>query len=377
MTPELQHDPGADIADLAPHCVGLTEADLHLSPTFIDFVVRWLSGARFEEQRWPNQLSEELWNPLPRMEAAAEFRLQRLLLDPEGQSIIDRVYEWFVSLATGRMDDLKALHGRYHFIAIVGIPRTGGSYLTSEIFRALDYESRQVPAAVAHDGFPNARPFSLYEQENSWIDGLMSISEYLVTLELFFARDCRESRIIVPKKVTKAIYSSGLFKCVFGPRAEYLVTVRHPIACCISTYEKSGGLPTDGKMKVRSAIERWIGRDLHETGVRFADLPTMDYFDAYVRYWEQFYITLALSGMLARRDYSVIPYGKEAMEQTAQRFHARYNSKEKPAEFMVSPGLRARHPDWVVRAQKAVARVTDVWNLVGLEFPQAALEAVS
>ncbi len=350
-----------------------TEAGLSLSPTFIDFAVRWLSGTGFSAQCWANQLSEQRGNERVLMDDAAEYRLQRLLLDEQGQALIDRVYDWFTRLATGRTEALEELHTRCHFIAVVGIPRTGGSYLTSEIFRALAYEPQQVPAAIAHDGFPDARPFSMFGHNNSWIDCLLSIGEYLVLLELFFAGGCGGTRTVVPKKATKAVYAGGLFKHVFGADAEYLITVRHPLACCISTYDKSGGLPPDGRFKVRSAIERWIRRDLCLTGISAEELAGMDYFEAYARYWEQFHIALALSGLVAHRNYRVIPYGSESMEATARRFHEHYGSARPITRFLSSAGQHKRHPQWVARSKEAIARVDSVWHLLGLEFPKDAL----
>lgn len=96
---------------------------------------------------------------------------------------------------------MKPFHYRYNFICVVGTPRHGGSYVTKQLFRAL------------------------------------------------------ESMIPVTKKATKAAYQGGFFDRVLGPNAEYIITLRHPIPACISTYEKSGGLPADGRLAVRGNIE--------------------------------------------------------------------------------------------------------------------------
>jgi hypothetical protein len=351
----------------------LSTHDVPLSPVFINFVTRWLDRDWTSAEKWHDQLSEELSNANRRMAHAAGFALAKITTDPIGEQAIEKAYSWFHALATGNMRPLRRLHSRFDFIAIVGIPRNGGSYLTTELFSALGYSPTSVPAAIAHDGVPDARPFRLKRRANSWIDSLMSMSEYLTMLELFFEPTEHRARTIVPKKLTKAVYAGPLFRTVLGPRAEYFVTVRHPISSCVSTYEKSGGLPIDGKIKTRSAMEQWIARDLVLTGVTPSELQQLSYFTAYVRYWEQFHINLAMSGLLAHQKLHIVPYGKDSMEGTAQSFHQRFDNHQAPANFVATEGKDGLHQDWVARSEEAINRVYNAWKLVGLQFPVESL----
>lgn len=75
-------------------------------------------------------------------------------------------------------------------------------------------------------------------------------------------------------------YQGSFFREVFGPDADCLITLRHPIAACISTYEKSGGLPADGKFCVRSKIEDWAKTSIEAMDTRPRDGD--DYFSAYL-----------------------------------------------------------------------------------------------
>jgi hypothetical protein len=63
--------------------------------------------------------------------------------------------------------------------------------------------------------------------------------------------------VVVPKKFTKAVYNFPLIKELLGSLSEYIMTLRHPLSIIQSTLDKRGGLPEDGKFKVRSVIERW------------------------------------------------------------------------------------------------------------------------
>jgi hypothetical protein len=147
------------------------------------------------------------------------------------------------------------------------------------------------------------------------------------------------------------------------------VTLRHPVASCISTYEKSGGLPANGRFALRSNIEEWCRRDLAYVGISGENLAQMDYFDVYLRYWEQYHLYIATTGLSANRDLRVVVYGNERLEDLASSFHRRYDSKAAIGEFKLFGRAQERHPDWMRRAQPVIERVAAVWERVQLPFP--------
>ena len=91
-----------------------------------------------------------------------------------------------------------------------------------------------------------------------------------------------------------------------GFRDDYVVTLRHPIPAAISTYEKSTGLPGNGRFSVRGNIENWAHRDVLATGEDPEEIFKRDYFDVYLRYWEQYHYHLALSGLFAGRNREIV-----------------------------------------------------------------------
>jgi hypothetical protein len=350
----------------------LTQDDLPLSPIFIDFLARFLDQSGFVDEKWFDQLSESLLNPGPVIKARARARLERLILDDTAQAAIAAVYRWFREIATGRTDALDDLHRRFRFIAIVGVARTGGSYLTGELFTALGWDVAKVPAVIAHDGFPDVQPGTLVYEHNQWINCLFGVSEYLAMIEAYFGTSS-DSVVVVPKKLTKGIYAGSLFNTVLGAEAEYVITIRHPLATCISTYEKSGGLPTEQRFAVRSNIETWIKRDQLFTGLPESALSAKDYFENYIRYWEQYYINLAMSGLTANRSRVVVPFGMQYMEEAAGKWHQRFGVHRPASAFRNSRGSAQRHPFWIERSEEAMRRVASVWQLVDLPFPEAEL----
>ncbi|HXF67529.1 MAG TPA: hypothetical protein VNK67_12640 [Burkholderiales bacterium] len=350
--------------------IKLTDRELPVSPAMIEFLDARIAG-RAQESSWWDQISEKL------VPTEAERRLQyaqsvaeRVIAHPLGGQAILRAYDLFTAVTIGLLAKLKALQERYRFICVVGCPRHGGSYLTRELFVAIGHDPARVPEAIAHDGFPDLAPFKLEERHNAHTAMTQQLAEYLAMVEVFFAgsyRD-REGRTIVPKKATKAAYQGALVNAVLGPATEYIVTLRHPVAACVSTYEKSTGLPLDGRFDARGNIEEWVKRDLVWMGMEEGEVLRGDYFDIYLRYWEHYHYRLALSGLAASRNWTVVVYGRERMEALARRLHERFGSRAAPAEFKVFDRA-PRHPEWQSKATAAIARVAQVWKSAGLAFP--------
>jgi hypothetical protein len=268
------------------------------------------------------------------------------------------------------MSPLQELQSRFHFVTFIGIPRTGGSYLTAELYRALGLVPAHVPNGLAHDSFPEAGPFQLQPGANSWMVSMKTIAEYLTMVEIFFGdRKPHDGKIVVPKKLTKAAYAGGLFHSVLGEETEHVLTVRHPVAGCVSTYDKSGGFPADGRFTVRSNIEEWCRRDLQNMGRSAEDLKNMDYFDAYLRYWEHYHMSVAMTGLPASRHLKVVAFGKKALESAAQGYHARYGSGLQVSEFHTSDRARRRHPEWIERTRPVIDRIAAAWSVAGIAFP--------
>jgi len=347
----------------------LTDRELPVSPVFIQFLAQSLSGRPFNRQIWADQRAEALspndQDPKRGTEAAAIVMASAL-----GREWLARAYGLLFDMLSGDLTPLHEFRSRFHFVSVVGIPRTGGSYLTAELYRAVGMIPERVPDALAHDSFPEAGPFQLQEGLNSWIVTLKTMAEYLVMVDIFFGdRKTHSGKIVVPKKLTKGVYAGGFFHRALGEGAEYVLTLRHPVASCVSTYEKSGGLPADGCFSVRSNIEEWCRRDLRLTGCNAAQLQGMDYFDAYLRYWEQYHLSLAMTGLSASRELRVVAFSKSALQSSAEVYHHRYGSGLQALEFHISHNPRRRHSEWIERAQPAIDRIAAAWKLVGIPFP--------
>lgn len=348
----------------------LTDREIPVSPAFILFLAQILARRPFERQIWADQLSEALLALDTGLQVRATEAAAAVMADPIGRNLLARSYGLLYSLLAGDITALHELQSRYQFVGILGIPRSGGSYLTAELYRALGMAPASVPDVLAHDSFPEVAPFDLHPGINSWTLSLKTLAEYLTMVEVFFADLPRHSgKVVVPKKLTKGVYAGGLFRHVLGSDLELIVTIRHPAAACVSTYEKSGGLPPDGRFVVRSTIEGWCRRDLEYTGCRGAQLERMDYFDVYLRYWEQYQLSMMTSGWLSNPDLRIVAFGERALQSVAQDFHDRYGSGRSATQFHVSDKARRLHPQWIERAQPCVDRIAATWQAAGVTFP--------
>ena len=343
-----------------------------VTPYLIEFLHEFFFGLQDLSAEWHDQQKESLVSKGDWINQVNTIYHPKVARIPKAVSVINRSHELYEAILTGAIDKLLPFQSRHQFIVVVGAPRSGGSYLTKILFTAQGRDVNKISATIAHDGFPELAPFFLGKNFNTHTIMAQRMAEYLAMVELYFSKSRRleNSRVVVPKKASKAAYQGAFLNSILGGDTEYIVTIRHPVTSCISTYEKSGGLPADGKFVPRSAIEIWAARDyLFTAGDSEAPcLNNKDYFDVYLRFWEQYHYSLALTGLSANKKWTIVPYTESAMLKTAEDIHRRFEREKKPEGFSVFD-KRNVHPNWYGKAERSMMRVRDVWASVGLVFP--------
>lgn len=349
--------------------IKFTDKQFPVSPVFIEFLYNFFEKKDLNT-KWHDQLSEEMLSRQGEVREAATAFAGTVLEHPKGRQVVYRAYECLSAILTGDVNLLQRFQDRYQFICVVGCPRHGGSYLTKELYKSLGMVPSKVPEVIAHDGFPDASPFDLHENYNSYTTLMQHMAEFMAMIELYFGNSRMfENRVPVPKKATKAAYHGAFFRYTLGPETEYVVTLRHPVASAISTYEKSTGLTEDGKFRVRGNIEEWARRDVaFMTGYSNEQIFERDYFDIYLEYWVDYHCNMASTGMLASSKVTPVAYGADRYMKLVSEWYQRFECQDKPEEFQVFD-KRSRHPDWEKKAEKGIAHVAEAWKLAGKQFP--------
>ncbi len=330
---------------------------------------------------WANQTVDFLSAPKP-LPAFDEAMFQT----PLSKRALNDTLQVAIALLAGNYPRVRDYLKDTRFAFVIGYPRSGGSYLTKELLRGIGLEHTHVSEALAHDGFPDLR--------ETWYDwagdrpyyhlqqAIFQVAEFLVISHLYYQRRTQagaEGFRLAPKKMHKMVAWAGSFKMLLGQgRADYLVTVRHPVPACISIFEKGGGLPRDGLFPMaapRSAIERWIINDLMHLGYSAQEVARMEYIDTVLVSWTQFYLRMAGSGLFLgdRDEIRIVPYGKETLEQVVRDYRQRVGYTETDPEPVHTHDKANDHPDWLVRGNAAVHTVAHAWTSVGLNFPNVPL----
>lgn len=331
---------------------------------------------------WADQTSDFLhaFGPLPAFG-------EKLFRTPLSQRALNDLLQLSIALLSGNFPVVRDYLKAMHFAFVIGYPRSGGSYLTKELLRTVGLDHTRVSEALAHDGFPQLR--------QNWYDwagnrpyfhlqeAIFQVAEFLVIANLYFRRKTRaqtDGIWLAPKKMHTLVSWAGSFKMLLGQgRADYLVTVRHPVPIAVSVYEKSGGLTEDGRFPARaprSAIERWILTDLMHLGFTLQELVKMDYFEAVAASWSNFYSSMATSGLFLgdREEIRLVPYGQAALEGVVSDYRKCYGDPAAAPEPFHIHNKAQQHPHWQACGEAAVEAVARQWAALGLRFVQLTLE---
>ena len=351
----------------------LTDAELPASPAFIEFLHATLTGEAYHIGSWYQQDEETLATNEGRFEGIQQ-KAQVVVTHPKGKEYLLRSYRFFKELLTGNVQTLRDI-ARFRFFFIIGIPRTGGTYLAKQLFRAGGINYTHVQNALAHDGFPHLAYLSFKRQGNIHTSALLQLAEYITMVEIFFGEHGRlayRGGIIVPKKFTKAVYYFDLIRELFGTNAEYLITLRHPLSVCKSILDKSGGMPAGGKFAVRSIIERWTLEDWLHWGVSEEKVRQMNYVECFLGYWRRFHFQMAMTGIPSMPTARIVPYGAQAMTDAIKKLYSEFGLRMEPETFKSAEPPKFSGAEESA-AQKAVEDVASFWNNLGIEFPTGAL----
>lgn len=308
-----------------------------------------------------------------------------LFATPLSRQIVTDLVQVATALMTGDYPLVRRYTQALRFAFVIGYPHSGGRYLTSELLRTLGLDPASMCTALAGDGFPELR--DLWYDWNGdrprfhLQDAIFQTAEFLVIAKHYYQRNTvrhPHGYWLAPKQLQQLVNWGGSFKMLLGEgRADYLVTVRHPLPTAVAIFEESGGLPADRLFPARqprSAMERWILADLKTLGYAIDQVASMDYCHAVQVSWSQFYARMATSGLFlgVREELRAIAYGSAALESVVREYRARHLNATAPAPLLIQDQA-GHYPDWQAHAATAVEAMTALWASLGLTFPALTL----
>ncbi len=271
--------------------------------------------------------------------------------------ILSEIETLYNNILLGNQSAIQQLLIDVQHVLIVGIPRTGGSYLTKELIKATGLSDHKlVNEFLAHDGYPDITP--IWYNNTSFIHkSIMSLAEWLIISKFWYKAHTEANssgKWIIPKKFHKMGYMAGSIKQWLGDNSIVIITRRHPVPTCISTIEKCGGWKRlDNNyfppLNQQSAIERWITRDLFTLGYDSEQLKEMPYFEAFLKSYNLYHQTLVSSGINMRYNNIKtvsVTYSKENMERIANEFRTLCETDINNVEPFLDVEWRGKHPSW-------------------------------
>jgi hypothetical protein len=258
------------------------------------------------------------------------------------------------------------------FWFVVGPPRSGGTYVLSRLFRAHGLEMRDFHQQMVHDGIPSyANLNGSHGSISRLAAAVFEFCQFLAWAEEAFA----DAPVVIQKRIGYAAWIQPL-ESLLGGRANYVATLRHPLACAISFWELSRGgrgdrewaeLTNPGGFGNHNSLN-WVVQILRSRELTESEWHGLGSFDQFRLYWKALLSDLGRFGGIAGRLFPIV-YGEPLPDWIAG------GSAAEPA--------RGRARDYARLARTlgldpaaftaSIETVRRRWHAAGFEFPELPL----
>lgn len=278
------------------------------------------------------------------------------------QPLLDQSHEVFMALLEPEINLDKIIPDK-RFEFVVGAPRTGGTYFVSELFKAAKLDHTNFNKLMVHDGIPETHDIIHSNHPLRGISALFQLAQFLVWAREAFA----DSPVVIKKKIYFSLWLPQLAR-VFGDRATYYVTIRHPVPMIVSFMETLARLP-----RVKPDAMASMELDQHFDSVTNFNRITreqwfaLNAFEKMLYVWETYYTAIGVS-YVTKDQLVPLVMGDEMSAYLQQKnpdfVQSTHRSKKRDYEeyleyFNISQDTVDLH----------ISRVTNLWRAAGLKFP--------
>ncbi|MGM0472350.1 MAG: hypothetical protein ACQEQI_08765 [Bacillota bacterium] len=223
-----------------------------------------------------------------RQEKIEQLR-QQLQQDRKLQQRVDDFIAETKELFTALRNDKQGIINSYldkEFYFILGAARTGGTFMLKELSRGLDFPYRNLHMSILHEHMPDfdiEEPYQIgWRKPENYNYLLFQLAQFLV----YIKRQIPNHNYVVKK--TRFSKCLQLIDHIFGQKAHYIVTVRHPAAINASRIESkaTGAVEDNAKLEAKRTLYLWqsLYQELVRDGLPQGEIipvqfgPAMDQF---------------------------------------------------------------------------------------------------
>jgi hypothetical protein len=264
------------------------------------------------------------------------------------------------------------------FVFVLGMPRTGGTLLFTELCRAHGIDHEALDMDMVHDSIPTYDfIFRALTSPTHHLMALFEFCQFLAYCETAFAG----RPAILQKRIAYGHWLPQL-DALIGPSVTYLVTVRHPLPSMASFFEMTMGDGTAGRASALR-IDNRNAEGWYAAATRDRLILRKDWFGdssaAFARqflgYWEAYYTDVARYGRLRGTMETVAfgPHFAEYLDAAYPGYVSRVDRNRMRGSGRDYRRIMAEFSVNDADVRSALERVRDRWALWGRTFPDLAL----
>ena len=261
------------------------------------------------------------------------------------------------------------------FNFILGVQRSGGTYLMKQILEAHEIDIYSIPMPLILDDIPRAQVLlGANKHADMNLQCFYQFLQFLAISETVF-----QNKPIIVNKNIFLVYWLRYIDSLIGKQSNYILTIRDPFECFIS-FREFISLREKGELDVSmgaSHITKFTssgGGLFHAVNnfkfISIEDWDSLDGWKQFLLYWETYYSNISKQFPLAG---NIIPavYGNgfqqvvnQLTPKSTNRIKINLSSRDRNySELQYKFGFKV---DDLVQAHE---RVSQAWLLAGIEFP--------
>lgn len=248
---------------------------------------------------------------------------------------------------------------------VIGEVRTGGTYIFSELCRALNIDHEDLHSNIVHDSVPDYEPLFFFNENPQMREvALFELAQYLV-----WSRSTQsQAKAMVHKRIAYA-HSLKMLDMVFGDLGLYLITVRHPMAVADSFRKLENRTMLWARRGVKPQLPAlWIPGILKYFPFSSSELDRMNFWELSLYRWASYYMEVVKDAPYVGQIHPILfEEAQNFIEQFAGALEGLTSFE--PKKFMVSSKEWLSDFPSEEKVREVMGIVAQAWQSKGLSFP--------